>query len=273
MSGAVGHKRVSKEFIESYPIPVPPIAEQHRIVAILDEAFDGIATAKANAEKNLLNARGLFDSHLESVFTKQEDGWTEALLEFVVDAKCTLSYGIVQPGDEHQSGLPVVRPTDLTKKVITLEGLKRINPKLAEGYKRTTLRGNELLLCVRGSTGSISVSDPELVGANVTRGIVTIVFDPALVQQEFGYFLMISGLVQKQVREKTYGTALMQINIGDLRKIKVRFPSLESQAEITAKLTELSDKVDRLETVYQQKLNALDDLKKSLLHQAFTGQL
>ena len=57
MSGAVGHKRVSKEFIESYPIPVPPLPEQHRIVALLDEAFNGIATARANAEKNLQNAR------------------------------------------------------------------------------------------------------------------------------------------------------------------------------------------------------------------------
>ena len=77
MSGAVGHKRVAKEFIESYPIPVPPLPEQHRIVAILDEAFDGIATAKANAEKNLQNARALFESHLQSVFTERGEGWVE----------------------------------------------------------------------------------------------------------------------------------------------------------------------------------------------------
>ena len=64
MTGAVGHKRVSKEFIEEYPIPVPPLAEQQRIVGLLDEAFEGLATAKANAEKNLQNARALFESHL-----------------------------------------------------------------------------------------------------------------------------------------------------------------------------------------------------------------
>jgi type I restriction enzyme S subunit len=66
MSGAVGHKRVSKEFIESYPIPVPPLPEQRRIIGILDEAFEGIAAAKASAEKNLRNARALFESHLQS---------------------------------------------------------------------------------------------------------------------------------------------------------------------------------------------------------------
>ena len=68
MVGAVGHKRVSKEFIESYLIPLPPLAEQQRIVAILDEAFDGIATAKANAEKNLQNAQALFDSYFAIIF-------------------------------------------------------------------------------------------------------------------------------------------------------------------------------------------------------------
>ena len=70
MGGAVGQQRVAKEFIERYPIPVPPLPEQQRIVGILDEAFDGIATAKANAEKNLQNARALFASHLHSVFAE-----------------------------------------------------------------------------------------------------------------------------------------------------------------------------------------------------------
>jgi len=74
MSGAVGHKRVAKEFIEAYPIPVPPLPEQQRIVAILDQAFDGIATAIANAEKNLQNARALFESHLQSVFAQCGEG-------------------------------------------------------------------------------------------------------------------------------------------------------------------------------------------------------
>jgi type I restriction enzyme S subunit len=77
MSGAVGHKRVSKEFIESYPIPVPPLPEQRRIVGILDKAFEAIATAKANAEKSLQNARALFESHLQSVFTRCEPGWVD----------------------------------------------------------------------------------------------------------------------------------------------------------------------------------------------------
>jgi type I restriction enzyme S subunit len=80
MGGAVGHKRVAKEFIENYQVPIAPIEEQQRIVAILDEAFAGIATAKANAEKNLQSARAIFSSHLKSWFTQQA-GWTTKTLD------------------------------------------------------------------------------------------------------------------------------------------------------------------------------------------------
>ncbi len=259
--------------LREIPIPLPPLPEQHRIVALLDEAFDGIATAKANAEKNLQNARALFESHLQSVFTERGEGWAEKPLEEIVDAQCSLSYGIVQPGNDFPSGLPVVRPTDLTSKVIAVDGLKRIDPKLADGYKRTTLRGNELLLCVRGSTGVVAVTSPELAGANVTRGIVPIMFEPSLLRQEFGYFLMTSEAVQSQIRAKTYGAALMQINIGDLRKISVSFPPIKEQERMAEKLEDLSGETQRLESLYQRKLAALDELKQSLLHQAFSGVL
>lgn len=117
-------------------IPFPPPAEQQRIVGLLDEAFEGIATAKANAEKNLQNAQALFESHLQSVFSQRGKGWVEKSFEEVVHADCSLSYGIVQPGEEFADGLPIVRPTDLGAETIFLDGLKRINPKLADGYRR-----------------------------------------------------------------------------------------------------------------------------------------
>jgi type I restriction enzyme S subunit len=265
--------KLNQKALNSIPIPLPPLPEQRRIVSILGEALEGIDTVKANAEKNLENARALFASHLEAVFTQRGVGWGKKTLEEVANVNCTLSYGIVQPGDEYPNGLPVVRPTDLTTKVIRLSGLKRINPKLAEGYRRTALFGGELLLCVRGSTGVVSIASTELVGANVTRGIVPIRFDGALLTPGFGFYLMSSGVVQSQIREKTYGAALMQINIRDLRNVALTFPPLKEQEGIAANLDELHVETQRLESIYQQKLTALDELKKSLLHQAFTGQL
>ncbi len=273
--------RISRSNLGSVQIPVPPLAEQQRIVGLLDEAFEGIATAKANAEKNLQNARALFESHLQSVFSQGSQsaaegrgkGWMEKTFEEVVHADCSLSYGIVQPGEEYADGLPIVRPTDLGAGTIFLNGLKRINPKLADGYKRTTLQGHELLLCVRGSTGVVSKAAPELVGGNVTRGIVPIRFDSKVITQDFGYYLISSEAVQSQIREKTYGTALMQINIRDLRVLQLSFPSTKEQALLVERLDALNQETQRLATLYTRKLAALEALKKSLLHQAFSGEL
>ncbi|MCM0060145.1 MAG: restriction endonuclease subunit S [Algoriphagus sp.] len=271
-SGAVFNS-INKSQIEAIEIPLPPLPEQQRIVAILDEAFAAIAKAKANAEQNLKNAKELFESYLQGVFENKGEGWEEKSLEELADESCTLSYGIVQPGEEFENGLPVVRPTDLTSRYIKVEGLKRIDPKLADGYKRTKLIGDELLLCVRGTTGIISIATPELKNANVTRGIVPIRFNSKFINQEFGYYLLISNYVQKQIRAKTYGAALMQINIGDLRKIFTPFPSIKAQQTIVRQLDALRAETQRLEEVYQQKLADLEELKKSILQKAFAGEL
>jgi type I restriction enzyme S subunit len=119
----------------------------------------------------------------------------------------------------------------------------------------------------------VSVASAELVGANVTRGIVPIRFDAALLRSDFGFYLMSSNEVQTQIREKTYGAALMQINIRDLRKVTLVFPPLKEHGEIAAGLDSLDESTKRLESVYERKLAALEALKKSLLHQAFTGAL
>ena len=109
MGGAVGQQRVPKEFIESYRIPVPPLPEQQRIVGILDEAFEGIATAKANAEKNLQNARALFESHLQSVFTQRGKGWVEKRLGDL----SRINYGYTESASAEKVGPHFLRITDI----------------------------------------------------------------------------------------------------------------------------------------------------------------
>jgi type I restriction enzyme S subunit len=259
--------------LRRFQIPMPGVEAQRRIVAILDEAFEGIATAKALAEKNLRNAREWSARQLSNALEAAAAGGRSDTLERMVASSCSLSYGIVQPGDEVSGGLPVVRPVDLGAKVVHVKGLKRIDPALARSYLRTTLEGNDLLLCVRGTTGTVSIADPALAGANVTRGIVPIRFDPLVVSQRLGYYLLRSEPMQAQIRAKTYGTALMQINISDLRKIVVALPPLQEQAALIERLDAIQEAADQLVDVCERKLAALDELKQSLLHQAFSGAL
>jgi len=263
---------VNKTKFNEISVSLPPLAEQKRIVAILNEAFEGIAKATANAERNLANAREVLPTLLDRLLSNTE-GAQIVDLEQVVDDDCSLSYGIVQPGDEVESGLPIVRPTDLGAREIGLEGLKRINPSLAAGYQRTTLKGRDLLLCVRGTTGVVSQASSELSGANVTRGIVPIRFREDVLHQDLGYFVLLSQGVQQQIRAATYGAALMQINIRDVRKIRVSVPPVHRQSDLLGQLDGIASDADRLEANYVRQLELLSELKSSILYKAFSGQL
>ncbi len=273
LSDGVNINNLKFDDLEQFPVPLPPLPEQRRIVAILDEAFEAIATAKANTERNLENAREWGARELTLALEARSVGGGSNALERLVDPSCTLSYGIVQPGNDVPGGLPIVRPTDLGTKLVGPKGLKRIDPALARSYARTTLQGGDLLLCVRGTTGTVSIAETALGGANVTRGIVPIRFDRKLISQILGYYLLRSEPVQAQIRSKTYGTALMQINIADLRQIVLRYPPTEEQDGVVEQLNFIQDASDRLAAHYGCKLTALDELKQSLLHQAFTGAL
>ena len=260
--------KMFRKILVSFP---RELDEQKRIVAMLDEAFAGIEATIANTEKSLANAHELAEITLEKIITGVAT--SEMVLAKAVAEDCSLSYGIVQPGSETEGGLPVVRPVDLDKPTITSSGLKRIDPERASSYQRTRLNGCELLLCVRGTTGTVAQASETLSGANVTRGIVPIRFAEDLVDQRFGYYLLRSGHVQSQIREKTYGAALMQINIRDLRKINLHVPALDKQKEMVTVLRQLEDNLNSLQDIYLQKLSSLEELKQSLLQKAFSGEL
>jgi type I restriction enzyme S subunit len=271
-SGAV-HQTIYFPEVKAFHVCLPPMSEQKRIVAILDQALAVTAKVQENAGRAASDVRELVDSALRSAFETRSETWRTEPLETLVDRDCSLSYGIVQPGEPVENGLPIVRPTDLTSKEVSVDGLKRIDPSLAQSYRRTKLRGNDLLLCVRGSTGMVSVACKELKDANVTRGIVPINFDPESISQAFGYYLLRSPQVQEQIGAKTYGAALMQINISDVRNLSMSFPSLSEQGRIVEKLDALHLQLGRLAVVFRKKQQAVRALSRSFLHQAFCGQL
>jgi len=264
---------ISRSDVTDYEFPLPRLEEQQQIVAVLDEAFEGLSRARALAEANLADARELFANFLGAIFAPEAHGWKTAQLDALVQADCSLSYGIVQPGDEFPAGLPIVRPTDLEGRLISLDGLKKINPELAKGYSRTTLQGTEILLCVRGSTGVVSMATEELAGANVTRGIVPVRFDAKLINQRLGYYQFLSKPVQDQIKAGTYGAALMQINIRDLRKIALAVPPLTEQDGLVDRLESVAGDFDLLIESYDRKLAQIDALRQSLLQKAFAGAL
>ena len=271
MSGAVGHKRVSKEFIESYPIPVPPLPEQHRIVALLDEAFNGIATARANAEKNLHNARAVFESHLQSVFTEAwQAGEPVTLAELATD----ITDGDHMPPPKAPSGVPFITIGNVMKDVrkIDFSNTFMVPKEYFDGLKPNKKpRIGDVLYTVTGSFG-IPVLIDEQRDFCFQRHI-GLVRPKADVSSEWLFYLLMSPQVFQQANVGATGTAQKTVSLKVLRGFKVPRIPLIMQKAATSTLNNLANETQRLESLYQRKRAALDALKQSLLHQAFSGQL
>ena len=222
-----------------------------------------------------MNAQQLNNSILQELFIPKED-WKEKELKDIVSKQCPISYGIVQQGNHVDGGVPVVRPVDLHCKYVGKEYLKCTSQDISESYSRTVLRGDEILLCVRGTTGITALAKPELKGCNVNRGIVPLFFDNEI-DRLFVYYQLQTPRVQEVIASNTMGSALRQINIKDLRKIVLSYPPLAEQKRIVAKIEELMPKVEEYGKA-QEKLNKLNEelperLKKSVLQEAITGRL
>lgn len=265
--------RVTLSVVRELPIAVPSPEEQQRIVGILDEAFDGIAKARINAEKNLKNARALFESRLQAVFTQRGKGWIERPLAELCASQRVITYGVIKLGNETPNGIPCLRTSNVRWLRIETEGIKRITPALSSEYSRTILKGGEVLVNVRGTLGGVAVASTEMAGWNVSREVAVVPVDSSRVNPEYVCYLIGSGVSQQWLGNVKKGAAYIGINIEDLRQLPVSAPNLEHQQEIVRHLATLQKESQRLESLYQRKLATLDELKKSLLHQAFSGGL
>lgn len=269
MTGAVGHKRVSKEFIEEYPIPVPPLAEQQRIVGLLDEAFEGLATAKANAEKNLQNARALFESHLQSVFTQRGPGWVEKRLADL----SRINYGYTESASAEKVGPHFLRITDIQDNGVDWDTVPYC-PIDASDLPKYKLADGDIVFARTGATTGKSYlvsNPPESVFASYLIRVQ--LSDKELLPQFVNLFFQTHSYWDT-IRAGVSGSAQGGFNATKLGELVIPFPkSSKEQMSVVAKLDKLTAETQRLARLYERKHTALSALKKSLLHQAFTGIL
>jgi type I restriction enzyme, S subunit len=263
----------SKDDIYGFPVPVPPRREQGRIVGILDEAFEGIATAKANHEKNLQNASNLFENYRESVFSQRGKSWAEKPLGSIVAFRNGINFTKDSKG-EHIKVVGVrnfqnnfFAPLDdldtvtLDGKVSELDSLKRDDILAVRSNGNIELIGRCLL--VGEVMGKISHS-----GFTIRIRLASAEALP----RYLCHFLK-SASSRKRLTEGGIGTNIKSLNQGMLSTLVVPLPPIATQKSIVEKLERLSEESQHLHSIYTSKLVALEALKKSLLHQAFTGKL
>ncbi len=264
-------KELSGGKLKEIPIPLPSLPEQHRIVAILDEAFDGIATAKANAEQNLQNARALFESHLQRVFT---EAWTTGELVTLADLATDITDGDHMPPPKAANGVPFITIGNVAKDSHTIDFTDTF--KVPREYF-DSLKPNkkpklgDVLYTVTGSFGiPVLVKEQQDFCFQRHIGLVRPKSDFC---SEWLYYLLMSPQIVQQANEGATGTAQKTVSLKVLRGFKVPRIPLADQAAAIAKLNSLATETQRLESLYRQKLAALEELKRSLLHRAFSGQL
>jgi type I restriction enzyme S subunit len=260
---------VKLPFVKSLQVPLPPFPEQQRIVGILDGAFEGIAIAKANAEKNLRNARALFDSHLQSVFTRRPN---EVPLS---ELACDVTDGDHSPPPKAPTGVPFITISDIVKRTreIDFSNTFTVPAKYFRNLKPNKKpRIGDILYTVTGATLGIPVLVKEQRDFCFQRHIGLVRPKPDTDSSWLTYALL-SPQVFKQATIGSTGAAQKTVSLSVLRGLKVPKLALVEQKSIAARLDALAVETQRLESIYQQKVAALEALKKSLLNEAFTGKL
>ena len=257
---ASSHPTLNRNFVHDELVSVPPLPEQKRIVAIVDEAFEAIAAAVDNAEKNLANARELFESYLKSVFTEKGNGWVERKLGEIGKTQ----YGLSEKMNENGNGFKIfgmMKYADITQD--EFEKYKLYSGDVL--FNRTN--SYELV----GKTGIFNLDGDYCFASYLVR----LNFDRKKMTPGFLNYFMNSSIFQEKIKQKA-SRSINQANINAtiLSNENIQFPvSISEQKAIVRKLDALSSETQRLEAIYQQKLDALAELKQAVLQKAFAGEL
>jgi type I restriction enzyme S subunit len=255
---------ISREQVLGLTFTLPPLPEQQRIVALLDEAFAGLATAKANAERNLQNARAIFESHLQSVFTPRDgEGWATMKLGDVCDFK-----GGSQP--PKSQFVYEQRPGYVRFLQIRDYASEKQVTYIPETAKNRLCNSDDIMIGRYGaSVGKILTGQ---AGAYNVALIKTIP-DLRLLDRTFFFHYLHSRAFQHRLADVASRSAQDGFGKDDIYGFPVPVPSLNDQQKVIQQMEPLSEETQRLTRLYERKLAALEELKKSLLYQAFNGEL
>ena len=255
--------KLNQGSLREIPVPVPPLAEQQRIVGLLDEAFEGLATPKANAEKNLQNARALFESHLQSVFTQRGPGWVETTLGQI--GKISMCKRIFKEETTATGDIPFFKIGTFGKEPDAFIPSQTYNEYRA---KYSFPDKGAVLISAAGTIGRRVRYDGDPAYFQDSN-IVWIENDEKQALNDYLYHFY--GACDWN---STKGATISRLYNDNLRRISIGFPkSVQEQRRIVAQLDALTEETQRLARLYERKHAALAALKKSLLHQAFTGEL
>jgi type I restriction enzyme S subunit len=266
---------ISREQVLGLTIALPPLAEQQRIVGLLDEVVEGLATAKSNAEKNLQNARALFKSHLQSVLTQRGPGWKTTTLGAEIDLLAGFAFKSAKYTNSNDD-IRLLRGDNIIQGCLRWDDVKKWPANDTLEYGRYQLEEGDVVLAmdrpwVKAGLKHATISADDLPCLLVQR--TARLRGGANLDNRFLKLLIGSAAFTSHILGVQTGIGVPHISGQQIKDFEFARPPLAEQRRIADNLESLREETQRLGRVYEQKCAALDALKKSLLHQAFAGQL
>jgi type I restriction enzyme S subunit len=258
------------------PIPLPPLPQQKQIVAILDKAFAAIDIAKANAKQNLQNAKELFESYLQNVFENKGDDWEEKTLGKVTSK---IGSGATPRGGKasyKEEGISLIRSMNVHDFYFKKKNLAFIDDKQADALSNVTLQEKDVLLNITGASIARCCMIPkEYLPARVNQHVSIIRAKKDIINPVFLASLLTSKYFKDQILEiGEQGATRQAITKVQLENFHISYPKeIEEQEKVIQNINLIKAQTKKLEAIYIQKIADLEEMKKSVLQKAFSGQL
>jgi type I restriction enzyme S subunit len=275
IAAGAAQPNLSTEQINNFEIPLPPLPEQQLIVAILDEAFAAIAKAKANAQQNLQNAKELFESYLQGVFENKGEGWEKKTLGEI--GKVIGGYSFKSTDFEKEGKYQVLRMGNVRPGIIRENENPVFINKLDESVlKRALLLPNDVIITQTGTKNKRDYGFTVIIENEnylLNQRISAIRFSKNYLPKFFLYYSWTNLFKDQYFANETGTVGQGNVGIGAITEAIIPVVSLKTQQAIVQKLDSLNAETKKLESIYQQKIKNLEELKKSVLQKAFSGGL
>ena len=268
---------INRNDVYSISVNTPPLPEQKRIVKILDKAFTAIAIAKANAEKNLHNAKELFESYLNGIFVngqlKIDNGeWEEKKLGEVCGFVRGPFGGSLKKAIFKPSGYAVYEQQHAIYNQFHKIRYFIDEKKFIE-MKRFELNSGDLIMSCSGTMGKVAIVPKRIEKGIINQALLKLSPKNKL-HVEYLKIWMGSNDFQNQITKHSQGAAIKNVaSVKILKEIELPIPQMTEQNQIVKKLDAIQTETKLLEKIYQQKIADVEELKKSILQKAFEGEL
>ena len=276
----VAQKGIYLEVLRDFRIPHPLLPEQRRIVAILDEALEAIATAKANTEKNLQNSRKLIGIGYESILGSfDQSQWSSVPVAALAAAgKGSMRTGPFGSQLLHSEfvdvGIAVLGIDNAVANEFRWDKRRHITEEKYRDLARYRVHPGDVLITIMGTCGRCAVVPEDVPLAINTKHLCCITLDrKKCIPNYLHLYFVHDPMARSYLTAQAKGSIMAGLNMGIISALPVRLPPLDQQSSLVERVESLKAECDRLFAVQSRKLAALDELKRSLLHQAFSGGL